>query len=95
MTQSKAKIEVDNNQARNLLLSECDNIKHKITSLSDAIDNIVYYNARTKSFRAVCERYQTAREAAYHSIVQLDKLANELFPLFGDIENENDKEQDQ
>lgn len=93
MTETKVKIEVDNNQARSLLLSECKNIRNKVTSLADAIDNIIYYNARTQDFRVVCERYQTAREAAYYSLVQLDKLACVLFPLFGDIEIENDKEQ--
>ena len=95
MTKSKVKIEVDNNQARSLLLSECENIRNKVTSLADAIDNIVYYKAPKKCYLAVCERYQTAREAAYHSLVQLDKLACELFPLFGDIENDNEKEQNE
>lgn len=92
MANTKVKIEVDNNQARSILLSECENIRNKVTSLADAIDNIVYYPGGNKSFRAMCERYQTAREAVYHSIVQLDKLAYELVPLFGDIENENEKE---
>lgn len=93
MTNTKVKIEVDNKQARSILLSECNNIRNKVTSLTDAIDNIVYYSAGNKSFRVVYERYQTAREAAYNSIAQLDKLACELFQLFGDIENENDKKE--
>lgn len=93
MKQSKAKIEVDNNQARGILLYECENIRNKVTSLADAIDNIVYFNARRTRFSDVCKRYQTAREAAYYSIAQLDKLVCELAPLFGDIENENDKKE--
>lgn len=92
MTNTKVKIEVDNNQARGLLLSECENIRNKVTSLADAIDNIVYYHGGNKGFRLACERYQTTREAVYYALVQLDKLACELFQLFGDTESDNEKE---
>lgn len=91
---NKAKVEVDNRQARSLLLSECENIQNKVSALRAAIDGIVYYTGigdAKLGFGEKCGRFHKATDAVYDSIRQLNILVCNLAPLFGDVTKESEE----